>query len=106
MRADLGGPCAERRIRRLSLKAGGFGREVLLRTDSSGRAEAELSEGRDEGIDTHREQAGAQQLDHLHYRDFATRLHEASKQPIGQQLPKDVSHLHYNVVVLDRKSVV
>ena len=100
MSADLGGPCAERRIRRLSLKAGGFGREVLLRTDSSGRAEAELSEGRDEGIDTHGEQAGAQQFDHLHYRDFATRSHKAAKQAMSQQLPEDVSHLHYKVVVL------
>jgi hypothetical protein len=58
-RADLGGPCAERRIRRLSLKAGGFGREVLLRTDSSGRAEAKLSEGKGVGVDAHRKQAGA-----------------------------------------------
>ena len=53
MRADLGGPCAERRTKRLSLKAGGFGREVLLRTDLSGRAEADLSEGRQEGIDAY-----------------------------------------------------
>ena len=51
MRADIDGPCAERLIRSLSLKAGGFGREVLLRTDLSGRTEAELAEGRDEGID-------------------------------------------------------
>ena len=82
--AEFDGPCAERRIRRRSLKAGGFGREILLRTDSSGRAEAELSEGRDERVDTYRVQADTQQIDHLQNCDLATRPHKASKQSIGQ----------------------
>ena len=87
----------------MSLKAGGFGREVLLRTDSSGREEAELAEGRYERVDARRVQADTQQIDHLQNRDFATCMQEASKQPFGQQLPNDVSHLshlHHDVIIL------
>jgi len=47
----------------VSLEAGGFGRESLRRCSSGGRAEADLSEGWEDGVDAHEEQTGAQQLD-------------------------------------------
>ena len=86
----------------LSLEAGGFGREDLLRDRSRGRAEAHLAESRGPRVNQDRQEGCAQQFDEFHVGDFTTRLGQALQNAFGKQLPEDESHLHHQVVVLGR----
>ena len=50
-------------VSEVSLKAGGFGQRACCAERSGRRVEADLSEGGEEGVDAHEQEAGAEQLD-------------------------------------------
>ena len=58
----------------LSLEAGGFGREDLLRDRSCGGAETHLAESRGPRVNQDRQEGCAQQFDEFNVGDFTTRL--------------------------------